>query len=184
MKLGSVEITPRVAGLSALLVVAVGLMVWALATQLRSPMEADLQARLIRYYTEPVMQGGNFAGDWHDLPEDEQPWFPHLGAFAPPDEFESLSVQSAEQGTINFNSRRIPAIIAKVNIVSVNREAGTRTNGCELVMEAKDDDFQVYRAINVANCDGSSLSQGGANDGPPIDVSEAAWKSRNDFRKE
>jgi hypothetical protein len=184
MKIGSREITSRIAVLAALLIVALGVTVWALATQLQSPMEADLRARLTRYYTEPVMQGGNFAGDWHDLPEDEQAWFPHLGAFAPPDEFESLSVQTAEQGTINFNGRRIPAIIAKVNIASVNRGAGTRTSGCMLVMEAKDGDFQVYRAINVANCDGSSLSQGGADDSPPIDVSEAAWKSRNDFRKE
>jgi len=185
MRIGPVEIAPRVAMLTAaaLLVIVLGVIAWALATHLGSPMEDDLQSRLTRYYTEPVMQGGNFAGDWRDLPEDEQAWFPHLGAFTPPDEFESLSVQTSEDGTVKFNGRRIPAIIAKVNITSVNREAGTRTNGCMLVMEAKDDDFQVYRDINVANCNGSALSQGSPDDGPPIDVSEAVWKSQNNFRK-
>jgi hypothetical protein len=183
MKIGSLEITPRIVVLAALLVVVLGVVVWALAAQLRSPMEDDLQARLTSYYTEPAMQGGNFAGDWRVLPGGEQAWFPHLGAFMPPDEFESLSVATSEDGTVNFNGRRVPAIIAKVNITSVNRDAGTRTNGCILVMEAKDDDFQVYRDINVTNCNGTLDTQGDTGDGPPIDVSEAVWKSRNDFRK-
>jgi hypothetical protein len=81
MRIGPVEIAPRVAMLTAaaLLVIVLGVIAWALATHLGSPMEDDLQSRLTRYYTEPVMQGGNFAGDWRDLPEDEQAWFPHLG---------------------------------------------------------------------------------------------------------
>lgn len=182
MKVESRKIAPGVVVLSMLLVIVVGVAVWALETRLRSTMEADLREQLYRYYTEPAMRSGNFAGDWHDLPENEQAWFPHLGAFAPPDDFESVSIERSEEGTVGFNNRRIPAIIATVQIVSVNREAGTRTSGCMLVMEAKDDDFQVYRAINVTNCDGSADSRGDSGGAPPIDVNEKIWKAQNDFQ--
>ena len=91
-------------------------------------------------------------------------------------EFESLSAETVETGTVQFKDRRLPAAIAKLTLTFVQRVEGTRRTECILVPQADDDEYQVERYLIGTHCDGSRVM----DDGMSMDE----WKSKSDFNSE
>jgi hypothetical protein len=82
---------------------------------------------------------------------------------------ESVSVTPSVMGTVNFNGRAIPALIAETHITYVNQAQGKRYVGrCLLVYEAADFDFNMIRFLRASACDDAR--------------SLAVWKQQHDFK--